>query len=88
MSHGEVYRNTLTYALAIAGSERGLAARLNIPMPRLINYLYGIEPIPNEVFLMAVDVVLNSTRQDIEHSRELLNKLRANRSRPKGTKAD
>lgn len=85
MAHGDTYRNTLTYALAIAGSERGLAARLNVPMPQLINYLYGVEPVPNDIFLLAVDVVLNATAEDIQKSREMLNKLRAGRGKRGGS---
>ena len=76
MSHRETYRGTLTYALSIAGSERALAVRLNIPIPQLLNYLYGVEPIPNEMFLLAVDVVLASTREDIAKSRVMLNQIR------------
>lgn len=82
MSQRETYRTTLTYALAIAGSEHALAVRLNITMPQLMNYLWGIEVLPDSLFLRAVDVVLESTAEEIRNSRQTLNALK----RPKPDK--
>ncbi|HUQ26028.1 MAG TPA: YdaS family helix-turn-helix protein [Burkholderiales bacterium] len=84
MSHSETYRNTLTYALAIAGSERMLAARLGVKMPQIVNWLMGVEPIPTAVFLKVVDVVLNATAEEIKVSRERLNKLRSRANKESG----
>jgi hypothetical protein len=52
-------------------------------VPQIINWLWGIEPIPNDVFLRAVDVVLNATAEEIRHSREALHRIRAEKARPK-----
>jgi hypothetical protein len=68
----ETYRITLTYAASIAGSERALAARLNVPFPLLANWLAGLEETPGDIFLRAVDVVLAATPEEISKSRELL----------------
>ena len=75
MTHGETYRNTLTYALAIAGNERALAERLGVNVQEILNWMMGIEPVPTKVFLKAVDVVLAATAEDIRRSREVLIQL-------------
>ena len=72
MSQNEAYRNTLTYAMAIAGSERSLAERLGVQVQQLLNWTMGIEHVPTDVFLKAVDVVLTATAEDIQRSREIL----------------
>jgi hypothetical protein len=72
VSHREGYRDTLTYAVSIAGSERALAARLQVPLPLLMNWLSGIEEVPPQIFLRAVDVVLAATPTEIARSRNLL----------------
>ena len=72
----DTYRDTLLYAMAIAGSERALAERLQVKVALLATWLSGIEPIPYAVFLKAVDVVVNSTAADISRSRQLLTTLK------------
>ena len=72
----DTYRDTLMYAVAIAGSERALAERLRVQVPMLATWLSGIEQIPYAIFLRAVDVVVNSTAADISRSRELLTTLK------------
>jgi DNA-binding transcriptional regulator YdaS (Cro superfamily) len=72
VDHKETYRSTLTYAASIAGSERALAARLNVPFPLLANWLSGLETTPADIFLRAVDVVLAATPEEISRSRKLL----------------
>ena len=72
MSNNEIYRSTMTYAVAIAGSERLLAERLGVKVPELVNWMMGVDQIPTDVFLSAVDVVLNATAEDIRRSREIL----------------
>jgi len=82
VSSREAYRNTLTYALAIAGDEVKLAALLKIRVPQLMNWLHGVDDIPDRVFLAAVDVVVGSPPEAIARSRELLVKSpRSMRSR-------
>jgi DNA-binding transcriptional regulator YdaS (Cro superfamily) len=83
VSQNETYRNLLTYALAIAGSERELAARLGVSVPQLLSWTMGIEKVPTDVFLSAVDVVLAATAEEIRRSRELLVKLQSLPKRPK-----
>lgn len=80
MSYIETYRNTLTYALALVGNERLLAERLGVQVQQVLNWTMGIELVPPEIFLKAVDVVLAATTEDIARSREVLSrlKLRAN----------
>jgi DNA-binding transcriptional regulator YdaS (Cro superfamily) len=75
LSHRDTFRSTMTYAVSIAGSEQRLAERLSVRPPTLVNWLAGIEPIPNDVFLLAVDIVLNATAEEISRSRDLLRKL-------------
>lgn len=77
VSNNEIYRNTLTYALAIAGSERMLAERLGVTIPQLLNWLMGIDQIPTPVFLDIVDVVLTATEEEIRRSRSNLLKLQS-----------
>jgi hypothetical protein len=80
VSHRETYRNTITYALSIvAGNEKILAERLEVPIGELINYLTGIETAPTSVFLKAVDVVLGATAEDLETSGRILAGLKSKR---------
>ena len=74
MSDNDVYRNTLTYALSIAGSERKLAERLGVKIPEVLNWTMGIQHVPTEIFLKAVDVVLAATAEEIRQSREILSR--------------
>lgn len=60
MGTRDTYRNTLTYALALAGGESELAELLNATVPQIENWLNGIDDIPDRVFLKAVDVVVQS----------------------------
>ena len=73
MSHRETYRSTLTYALSICGaSEQRLAERLGVPVGKVVNWLAGVETVPTDVFMKAVDIVLGATSAEISQSRELL----------------
>ena len=74
MSTRDTYRDTLAYALAIAGSEQALAEKLRVAVPQLENWLGGVDEIPDRVFLAAVDVVADAPREAIARSRELLTK--------------
>jgi len=63
------YRNTLQYALAIAGSELALSARLGATISLVKRWLNGTEPIPDSAFLDAVDVIVSATPADIARTR-------------------
>jgi hypothetical protein len=82
VSHREIYRNTITYALSIVGgSERALAEKLDVRVGELVNFLTGVEEVPTDTFLKAVDVVLAATAEDIRRARSILETLRYNRER-------
>jgi hypothetical protein len=84
VSHRETYRNTVTYALSIvAGNERTLAERLGIKVGELVNYMTGIEAVPTDVFLKAVDVVLAAKAEDLRNSRVMLEKIKSDSHRLK-----
>jgi hypothetical protein len=72
MEHGETYRRTLEYALAIAGSESVLSVRMKVTPGTLKNWLCGISPVPARAFLDAVDIILAATPAEIARSRELM----------------
>ena len=48
---------TLQRALELIGSREALAARLAISHEELDDYLAGRRPIPNKIFLVALDIV-------------------------------
>jgi hypothetical protein len=58
MTSNETYRNTLRYALALAGGEVALAARLNVSVVQIRNWLEGVEPVTDDTFLRVLDVVI------------------------------
>ena len=70
MGTQENYRKTLQYAEALAGSAALLAQRLNVDSQLLTSWFRGTEPIPEEVFLKLVDLVLAASRIDVERSRD------------------
>jgi len=72
----EAHRDTLRYALAIAGSERELARQLRATLPQLERWLSGADDIPDRIFLAAVDVVIDSSQEAIWRSRGLLARSR------------
>ena len=74
MDQRETYRNTLQYALAIAGSELALAVRLRVTQAELTLWVDGREPVPDTVFLKAVDVIVRASPADIARSREAMHK--------------
>ena len=63
-----MYRDTLFYALALAGSERELAERLKVTVAQLENWLSGVDDVPERIFQAALDVVIGSSRQAISRS--------------------
>ena len=75
MGERDTYRDTLTYALAIAGSERELAEHLRVGVRQVENWLGGVDPIPDRIFHAALDVVIGSSRQAIHRSRERMQRI-------------
>ena len=71
----ETYRNTLQYALAIAGSELTLSVRLKVTVSKLRIWLDGIEEVPVTAFLDAVDMVSAATPAEIAKSRAAIFKI-------------
>jgi len=75
MGDREPYRDTLTYAVALVGGKRQLVARLNIRIQLLDNWLCGVEAVPDHVFMAAVDVIVESSREARERSRNVLTRF-------------
>jgi len=75
MGERDTYRDTLFYAVAIAGSERELARQLGVTRTQLENWLCGGEEIPERIFQRALDVVIDSSPQAIGRSRERLQRI-------------
>jgi hypothetical protein len=71
----ETYRDTLAYALALAGGERELAEHLGVSVRQLKNWLKGVEPIPDRIFHAALDVVIRASRQAIHRSRGMIERF-------------
>lgn len=61
MSRDSVYVSTLKQAGVILGGEKALARHLRVPLGDLRRWLEGSEEPPRQVFLRAVDVVLEAT---------------------------
>ena len=72
MDETETYRDTLFYALAIAGSERELARQLRTTVPQVGKWLNGADDIPECIFQRTIDVITGSSRQAIWRSRGFL----------------
>lgn len=75
MDRKETYRNTLRYALAIAGSELNLSVRMKVTVSKLRIWLDGMEAVPDAAFLAAVDVVVGATPAEIARSRAVILKM-------------
>jgi hypothetical protein len=72
-----MYRDTLLYALALAGSERELARQLRVTVSQVENWLSGADEIPERIFQRTIDLVTASSRQAIHRSREFLSRKSA-----------
>ena len=75
MDKRELYRDTLSHALAIAGSERALAEYLGVTPLQLGHWLTRVDEVPDPVFLAAVDMAIDASRDAITRSRELRARL-------------
>jgi hypothetical protein len=58
MAQDSVYISTLRQAGVILGGEKPLARHLRVPLADLQRWLLGTEEPPRQIFLRAVDVVL------------------------------
>jgi hypothetical protein len=66
----ETYRNVLVQACIVAGDETALANRLEVPVGAVVDWLSGDAPVPTQVFLRAVDVVMVANhRKQVEDNR-------------------
>jgi hypothetical protein len=74
MSYRDTYRDTLFYALAIAGGKRELARGLKAPVRQVEKWLTGADLVPEPVFQAALDMVIGSTPQAIFRSRSFLSR--------------
>ena len=75
MTTRDTYRNTLIYALAIAGSQLQLAQLLGVKVPQIVNWLNGVDDISDPVFFRLIDVIAQSSPNAISRSRGLLAKF-------------
>jgi hypothetical protein len=57
-----VHLRTLQRALKVVGNKQRLAAALEVSVPALEAYLAGEQPLPNNLFLAALDIVANGRR--------------------------
>jgi hypothetical protein len=58
MSDQALYRRTLQRALEIAGGQSALRGKLAVSDTNLSSWLQGSQPIPEQVFLQLVDIVV------------------------------
>ena len=63
MARDSVYVSTLKQAGVILGGEKALARHLRVPLEDLQRWLTGKEDPPRQVFLRAVDVVLEGPKK-------------------------
>jgi DNA-binding transcriptional regulator YdaS (Cro superfamily) len=55
----------LQRALEIVGSHEDLARLLQVRQVPLATWLGGVTPVPDDIFLRAVDIVLNDETKDV-----------------------
>jgi len=60
----------------IAGDESELAKRLGVPAPLVVDWLLGNKPVPADIFLQTVDLVLGASKQHVEAVTQFLEELR------------
>lgn len=57
-------RRTLQLAASLVGGPRKLRGLLNVPSRSLVAWLAGTEPPPRDVFLKALDIVLDCMERE------------------------
>ncbi len=63
-----LHQRVLRRAASILGGVEQLRHLLDVEMNQLVDWLEGIDPIPTDVFLQAVDVVLRGLTSELRHS--------------------
>ncbi len=81
MGTRDTYQKTLVSACIVAGDETVLARMLHVPVAVMVEYLLGEAPVPTEIFLRAVDVVLAKSRGKLAENRAFLEEIRKRRRR-------
>ena len=76
MGSRDTYRRTLVRACIAAGDESALAEQLGVEAKDVVNWLLGDKPVPTDVFLRAVDVVVTTHTKHIEDVRGFLEQVR------------
>jgi hypothetical protein len=76
MGSRDTYHKTLVRACIVAGDEVELAKQLDVPVDVLVTWLLGDKPVPPQIFLRAVDVVLAAQKQ---HIRAVERRIKATR---------
>jgi DNA-binding CsgD family transcriptional regulator len=64
-------------ACLVVGDESALAGRLGVPVDTLIGWLLGQRKVPTGIFLRAVDIVLERSKQQVEGNRAFLRRVRS-----------
>lgn len=72
MDRWNTYRTTMQYALTLVEGEMALAARLDVKIGTIRNWLDGITPIPDRIFLRTVDIIVEASKDDIARMRTKL----------------
>jgi hypothetical protein len=57
------HRRTLERALQVVQTKERLAVALDVPLEELETYLIGEKPLPNQVFITALDIVASGRKQ-------------------------
>jgi hypothetical protein len=76
MGTREIYQDTLIEACSAAGDETRLANALDIPVDTLVGYVLGDQPVPTDVFVKTVDLLLTRPNRHITDKRAFLEQLR------------
>ena len=79
MGTRDTYQKTLMKACIVSGDETALANKLGVPVGTVVSWLLGDAPMPTEMFLRAVDIVLASTKQHVADTHALLDRIKQHR---------
>jgi hypothetical protein len=63
------------------GDEAGLAKKLGVSVHTVADWLLGDKPLPADMFLLAVDIVLTNSRERVRISRSLLDEIKSRRGK-------
>lgn len=70
------YHRALIDACTILGDETALAARLDQPVGRVVDWLMGTVPVPVKTFHLCVDILISSHRRGIDETEVFLAEVR------------